>query len=126
MLIATGTFSGRGGHILRGHFTLTQRADGVLMTTSEDFFFDGAEEPGWALFDRIPQSSADPSLAAAAETLGFGRLAPSSQFPHREIVGRRTALIPSRLSVDAYECIFLWCYATQFLLGIGPYALQSV
>lgn len=93
------------------------------METSEDFFFDGAADPGWALFNGVPQSSSDAGVAAAALENGFGRLDGASTFPHREIVGRQVATIPDHIPVAAYDCVFLWCYSTQFLLGIGPFVL---
>lgn len=115
MLIATGKFTGAGGHALRGTFTLTQQDNGVLMKTSDDFFFDGSPKPGWALFDGIPTDSSDPKVQAVAVNTNFGNLPDGIV----EVRDSQIAIIPQTLNLDAYTTIFLWCYDVPFILGYG-------
>lgn len=116
MLIGTGRFSPGPGHVMRGTFTLTRQTDGILMETSDDFFFDGSPEPDWALYRGVPMDPSDPDVQAAALATRFGNM-PGGVV---EVRGKQTGLIPASVDIDAYDTIFLWCYGFPFILGVGP------
>ena len=115
MLIGTGNFAGTGGHTLFGSFSLTRCRDGVLMETSADFYFDGAPDPGWALYRGTPKDRTDPDTVLAALTTKFGTLPGGI----KEVHGCHAGLIPSGIDIDDYDTVFLWCFAVPFILGIG-------
>ena len=121
MIIANGVFSGRGGHILTGSFSIGTTEQGLMLTTSHDFFFDGSADPGWVLAKQVPANSADPSASEAAKTSSLPHLGDSLGFPYPEVTGRQTTLIPSSLNIEDYCTLFLWCHKSQFLLGVGPF-----
>lgn len=119
MLIGAGTLSGRNRHVLQGSFTLNRQDDGsVLMETSADFFFDGAPDPGWALFQGEPMGVARPKVHAAALATRFGRLPGGVVAVH----GIQSGVIPAAFDMSQVDHLFLWCFdpQTPFLLGIGP------
>ncbi|WP_375258715.1 hypothetical protein [Citreimonas sp.] len=116
MLIGNGTFEGRGGHVLRGTFRFDRSDGGVVrLTTSDDFFFDGSPAPGFAL-----SASGDPSAAEAAAT-DFLRLPGSGSLSGAqiEVRGAQGGIVPDSIDIRAQKVLFLWCYITPFLLGVG-------
>ena len=119
MILAKGSFSGRGGHILRGTFILYFQDEGVFLSTSEDFLFDGAAEPGWALIKGIPNSSSDPALHRAPRV---GDLGPPTRFPFPEISGEQQLPLRHIQSLEGFSTLILWDYASSFLLGVGPFS----
>jgi hypothetical protein len=116
MLIGNGTFTAGAGHDLRGSFSLTRQANGVLMTTSADFFFDGSPAPGWALSKGVPVDARDPSVQRMAIKTDFQRLTDRVE----PVSGQQSGLIPRALDIDDFDTLFLWCYQVPFILGIGP------
>lgn len=113
MIMATGSFSGRGGHVLRGDFIFQQNGTNIEFITSDDFFFDGSPEPGWALTrgNIFTQASAD------AGKIG---LIPKEVIAADDIVsGRHTLIVPLQLKITDHDAVFLWCYEFPFLLGVG-------
>ena len=122
MIVVTGDLHGRGGHILRGRFSFRREAGRLRFETSEDFFFDGAPSPGWALFHTVPASGQSEGVREAAATGHFGMLAPASDYPYPETRGPQHALLPEALRLDGCRSLFLWCYGTHRLLGVGPFA----
>ncbi|MFY0610999.1 MAG: hypothetical protein JXQ99_05695 [Hyphomicrobiaceae bacterium] len=118
MLIAQGRFEGRQTHEMRGTFTIVETSDGLLFETSDDFFFDGSPEPAFAL-SRYP----DPDQGQAGEDLdtrfldlpGTGNLTD----PSIEVRGKQTGIIGPASALNGKESVFLWCYLTPFLLGVG-------
>lgn len=116
MLIGQGQFTPGQGHEMRGSFTLTQQANGVLMFTSEDFFFDGSPAPGWALSRGVPQDANDPTVRRTAIETDFQRLTDMIE----PISGQQSGLIPPSINLDEYDTLFLWCYQVPFILGVGP------
>ena len=115
MIIGSGSFSPGPGHEMRGTFTLTRQSNGILMETSEDFYFDGAPAPGWALSLGVPTNSSDPGVIQAARETDFKRL--EIRAP---ISGKRNALIPENIDIDSYDTLFLWCYEFGVILGAAP------
>lgn len=118
---AEGDFEGRGGHILRGSFSLTTLSGGLLLETSSDFLFDGSAQPGWALCRKIPETSHDPDVVQAARDHAIGRLAPRTTFPYPEITGRHIRLQGKTPDLRRFAALFLWCYDRNVLLGVGPF-----
>lgn len=116
MLIGRGTFSPGVGHEMRGSFTLTQQANGVLMVTSTDFFFDGSPAPGWALSKGVPEDANDPDVRQAAVQTDFQRLTDRVE----PVSGQQSGLIPNAIDINDYDTLFLWCYQVPFILGVGP------
>lgn len=116
MLIGHGTFSPGVGHEMRGSFTLTQQANGVLMVTSTDFFFDGSPAPGWALSKGVPEDANDPIVRQAAVQTDFQRLTDRIEL----VSGQQSGLIPNSIDINDYDTLFLWCYQVPFILGVGP------
>lgn len=49
MLVAQGAFAGRNSHVMQGSFTIDEDGGELWFETSEDFFFDGSPEPGFAV-----------------------------------------------------------------------------
>ena len=115
MLIGKGTFSPGVGHELRGTFTLIRQANGVLMTTSQDFYFDGSPAPGWALSAGVPIDSDDPEVQRTAIATDFQRLTDRIE----EVSGQQSGLIHNAIDIDAYDTLFLWCFQVPFILGVG-------
>ena len=116
MIIGRGDFSPGQGHTMRGSFTLTQQANGILMLTSDDFFFDGSPAPGWALSKGIPTDADDPDVRRAAIETDFQRLTDRVE----PVSGQQSGLIPNAIAIDAYDTLFLWCFQIPFILGVGP------
>lgn len=115
-MIGRGIFSPGVGHVLRGSFTLTRQANGVLMMTSEDFFFDGSPAPGWALSSGLPTDATDPATQRTAIETDFQRLTDRVE----PVSGQQSGLIPAAIDIDAYDTLFLWCFQFPFILGVGP------
>lgn len=115
MIIGFGTFSGAGGHKLDGSFTLTRQKVGVLMQTSQDFYFDGATSPQWSLSTGVPTDIHDPHVRAAALETQFGSLPGDIQV----VLGTQTAMIEPTVDLDIYDTVFLWCSAMPYILGTG-------
>jgi len=115
MIIGSGTFSPGAGHELRGTFTLTRQANGILMVTSQDFFFDGSPAPGWALARGVPTDASDPAVRAAAIQTDFQRLTDRVE----PVSGQQSGLISNSINIDDYDTLFLWCYQVPFILGVG-------
>jgi hypothetical protein len=116
MIVGHGTFQGRGGHTLRGRFELLRGADGVRLTIGDDFFFDGSPAPGFALAANSEFTQAQAIATDFHRLPGSGRLM-GAQI---EVSGRQEALIPARFNLDDFDTLFLWCFMTPFLLGVGP------
>ena len=125
MILATGHFSGRGGHILRGSFMLERHKEAYFLSTSDDFLFDGAAEPGFALMSGLPRSSADQALRHMVKAARLGPLAPPGRFPYPEISGARKLAIGEIRNIAAFDTLVLWDYASSFLLGVGPFSLAK-
>lgn len=115
MHIGSGTFTAGAGHELRGTFTLTQQANGVLMRTSDDFFFDGSPAPGWALHSGIPTDASDPGVQRTAVMTDFQRLTDRIE----PVSGQQSGLIPPAIDIELYDTLLLWCFQFPFILGIG-------
>lgn len=115
MLIGKGKFSPGAGHDLRGTFTLTRQNNGILMVTSEDFFFDGSPAPGWALSSGIPTDASDPVVQKTAVETDFQRLTDRIE----PVSGQQSGLIPPAIDIDSYDTLFLWCFQEPFILGVG-------
>lgn len=116
MLIGNGTFSPGAGHVLRGTFSLNRQANGVLMVTSPDFFFDGSPAPGWALSRGVPTDARNPEVQRAAIETDFQRLTDKIE----PVSGQQSGLILNAINIDDYDTLFLWCYQVPFILGVGP------
>lgn len=116
MLIGRGQFTPGNGHQLDGTFTLTRQANGILMLTSEDFFFDGSPAPGWAFSDGIPEDASDPQLIKTAMETDFQRLTDRVE----PVRGQQSGLIPKSIDIDKFDTLFLWCFQFPFILGTGP------
>lgn len=114
-----GKFSGRGGHILCGRFKLLAKPSGFDLTTAEDFFFDGAQSPGWVLFQGTPLSSKNPNLQHVAAESERVLLYPETEFPFAEITGKHSFAIPFPRDNAHFNTLLLWCYKSDFLLGVG-------
>lgn len=115
MLIGWGTFVATGGHKLAGSFSLLQAEMGVFMETSRDFYFDGSIEPGWALHPTAPTDRQDPEVMAYASGTRFGNLPRNMT----EICGQQSFPIPPNLKLRYYNSVFLWCFGSPYLLGVG-------
>ncbi|MEM1152704.1 MAG: DM13 domain-containing protein [Pseudomonadota bacterium] len=115
MLLAEGTFEGRGGHALKGEFVVEQVGDRQRFTTSEDFYFDGSPAPGFAL-----SATGNVSAEEAIET-DFLRLpgTGSTAGPQLEVPGRQMALLPKTIDIVQIKYVFLWCYRFPSLLGVA-------
>lgn len=116
MLIGRGFFSPGMGHQMRGSFTLTRQANGVLMLTGEDFFFDGSPAPGWALSKGVPEDANDPAVQLTAMRTDFQRLTDRIE----PVSGQQSGLIPNSIDIDDFDTLFLWCFQEPFILGVGP------
>lgn len=116
MLIGKGSFSPGINHEMRGSFTLTRQSNGVLMVTSEDFFFDGSPAPGWALSKGIPVDANDPEVQRTAIRTDFQRLTDRIE----PISGQQSGLIPNSIDIASFDTLFLWCFQVPFILGVGP------
>ncbi len=115
MILATGTWQGRGGHEMRGTFTLTREGDRLCMATSDDFFFDGSPEPAFAV---SPDAATDATTARQGRFLDLLGTGPTPA-PAIAVRGRQSGLLPEGLAITDIHTIFLWCFGFPFLLGIG-------
>lgn len=116
MMIGRGVFAPGTGHDVRGGFTFTQTSDGILMQTSDDFFFDGSPDPAFGLHSGLPTSASDPVLRANMLATRFLNLA-GGQVPTQ---GRKEGLILPQTDFDAFNTVVLWCFRFPFVLAIGP------
>ncbi|QIR86484.1 hypothetical protein [Paracoccus sp. AK26] len=116
MIVAQGRLTPGPGHTLRGSFTIRQTGEGLLMETSDDFFFDGSPTPGFALNTGIPTDAADLALQSRMEGTRFLDL-PGGVVT---VQGRQAGTIPPDLDLDAFDTLVLWCFAVPFILGFGP------
>ena len=116
-IIAQGVFDPRGGHNLSGGFQILRTPQGVTFTTTEDFYFDGAAEPGLSF------TLGEIYNSAAAQRTDFLRLPASNNIfgSHHSVEGVFGCDLPGGLDVMAYDRVFLWCHATPFLMGVGIY-----
>ncbi|WP_213686211.1 hypothetical protein [Roseicyclus sp.] len=115
MLIARGTFTPGQGHEMRGGFTIKNQEGRFLMETTEDFYFDGSPDPGFALNIGIPQSASDPELRQRMAATRFLNL-PGQVV---EVRGRHAGEIPPTLDLVAFDMLVLWCFGFPFILGFG-------
>ncbi|MDN2480971.1 hypothetical protein [Vibrio agarivorans] len=115
MLIGNGNFIAGQGHELNGSFTLTKQTNGILMLTSDDFFFDGSPAPGWALSKGTPLDASNPDVQRTAITTDFQRLTDRIE----PVSGQQSGLIPNSINIDEFDTLFLWCYQVPFILGYG-------
>lgn len=115
MLIASGTFIGASGHELTGQFSFERSAKGIIFTTSDDFFFDGSPQPGFAL-TTVPEFS-----ETAAKATQFLMLPASGSVigPQLEVIGKQAAILPDGIDLAAHDTLFLWCFRFPTLLGTG-------
>ncbi|MEM8979916.1 MAG: hypothetical protein AAGD04_10550 [Pseudomonadota bacterium] len=109
MTLATGAFQGRSGHTMRGTYSVRLVSGKQVFETSDDFFFDGAPEPGFAI-----SASGVLDHATAVDT-DFLRLAPSVSSE-----GVFTAPLPDGVDITEQTTVFLWCYLARALLGEAP------
>ena len=115
MHIGNGTFTSGNGHQLRGTFTLTRQANGVLFRTDDDFYFGGAPAPGWALCSGVPVDASDPDLQRLAIGTDFQRLTDKIE----PVSGPQSGIIPRLIDIDAYDTVLLWCFQFPVILGFG-------
>lgn len=116
MLIATGEFEGRGTHVLHGTFRIEQEADGkVWLTTSDDFYFDGSPEPGFAI---SASGNFTPAEAAATDFLRLSGTG-SPVGAQIEVQGKQRGEIPEGIDIGAANAVFLWCFQFPSVLGVG-------
>lgn len=114
MTLATGHFTGFGQHVMRGGYVVREEGGRQIFETTDDFFFDGAPEPGFAL-------SADGAFTrAAAEDTDFLRLAASAP-----VTGKLTAELPQGFHIADQRVVFLWCFDFHVLLGQAPVELET-
>lgn len=118
MHIGNGLFEGRGGHVMRGSFSLERAADELMFRTSDDFYFDGSPAPGFAF------SASGEATALEAIATDFLRLPGSGELSGEqiEVRGAQRGRVPSTIDIRAQRAVFLWCYRVPFLLGIGVIA----
>lgn len=112
MIISTGIFEGRGGHVLSGDFALHQSSAGLELVTADNFFFDGSPAPGFALFQGDPSGISLTDLAEAAQLSGFLPL--PSNMP---VSGQQRGYLHPGAQRAPFDHIFLWCFEFPFLLG---------
>ncbi len=92
---------------------IIQESDGQqVFETSEDFFFDGAPDPAFAL---SPSGAMDTVTATASKFLPL--LADVSNS------GKLSADLPDGFEIRHQSHVFLWCFTFAFLLGVGPVEL---
>lgn len=121
MIIGTGVLSGRNGYRLDGTFTLTRSDDGsVHFETSDDFFFGnetggGTPAPGFAFFVGDPTGLPNSQVGAAADQTDFLRIADGPI----AVSGKQSGPVPDSINPDAFDTVFLWCFAVPFVLGVG-------
>lgn len=115
MLVAQGTFEGRGPHEMSGRFTIEEIDGAHWFSTSEDFYFDGSPEPGFAV------SASGNSTGVEAAATDFLRLPgkgdPSP--PQIEVRGLYRARVPDHVEITNASNVFLWCFQFPSLLGFG-------
>ncbi|WP_132248235.1 hypothetical protein [Primorskyibacter sedentarius] len=97
---------------MRGGYSVSEVAGLQTFSTTADFFFDGAPEPGFAL---SPDGVLSHSHALSSD---FLRL-----LPNVSNSGVVTAPLPSGFDIREQKTVFLWCYFARFLLGDAPVVL---
>lgn len=115
MLIARGLFTPGQGHEMRGGFTITTDGSRFLMETTEDFYFDGSPDPGFALNVGIPRNADDPALRQQMAATRFLNLPGNIVQVH----GRHAGVIPPAVDLAAFDTMVLWCFGFPFILGFG-------
>ncbi len=115
MIIANGRFEGRGGHALRGSFVIEKRGSDHWFATSDDFYFDGSPEPGFALSPSLIPTQAEAEATRFLTLPASGSLSP----PQIEVRGVQEGPIGPGFDPATAQSVFLWCFLTPFLLGVG-------
>lgn len=92
----------------------------MLFETSSDFFFGnstggGTPAPGFACFVGDPTGLPNDQVGAAAIETDFLRVADEAI----SVSGEQSGIVPSSVSISAFDTIFLWCYSVPFVLGVG-------
>ncbi|MEX0338720.1 MAG: hypothetical protein AB3N11_06735 [Arenibacterium sp.] len=115
MLIAKGELQGCNGHVATGSFTIESENGVLWFRTSEDFYFEGAPAPGFA----ISSGGVDP--AKEAKTSDFLRLPGTGDPFHaqRPVRGVFEAPLPGSVDIESAVAVFLWCYDFPGVLGVG-------
>ena len=116
MIVAKGNFEGRGGHELSGDFVIESRGTDYWLVTSENFYFDGSPEPGFAVAASLSPTASEAEATRFLNLRGSGSLSG----PQIEVTGKQEGRIGSDFDIEKTRAVFLWCYLTPFLLGIGP------
>lgn len=116
MIIAKGRFEGRGGHELQGNFVLEELDGQIWMVTDDSFFFDGSPEPGFAVSASLTPTEAEAVHSRFLDLPGSGSLV-GRQI---EVSGRQRGRLIAPFNPLTARSVFLWCFQTPFLLGIGP------
>lgn len=116
LIVASGLFEGRGGHTLKGNFVIEKRESDYWLVTSEDFLFDGSPEPGFALSDSLSPNEGEAIATRFHNLRGSGSLF-GTQI---EVSGVKEGKIGPDFDLAKTKAIFLWCFLTPFLLGVGP------
>lgn len=119
--VATGLFEGRGGHVLTGGFRIERRGIEHWLVTGHEFHFDGSPEPGFAFAITAPPTAKKAHDNRFLDLPGSGTLTG----PQIELRGMREGRIGADFDPHTAQVIFLWCYMTPFLLGVGPIRLDE-
>lgn len=119
MILAHGTLSGRGGHELHGSFVIEKRGGDLWFATDEAFYFDGSPEPAFA-FATSPEQFAEQAQETRFLNLpGTGSLT-GVQIKVR---GKQEGRVGTLFDAASTHFVFLWCFMTPFLLGVGEIKL---
>lgn len=116
MIVAKGRFEGRGGHRLSGAFVIELHGAEHWLVTSENFYFDGSPEPAFAFTSDLLPTAAQAQATRFLNLPGSGSLV-GAQI---EVSGKLEGRTGPDFDLATVKTIFLWCFQTPFLLGIGP------
>lgn len=119
MIVAKGMFEGRGGHELRGDFIVELRDADYWFVTSDDFYFDGSPEPGFAVSQSLTPNASEAEATRFYDLPGSGSLV-GTQI---KVGGKQEGKIGPDFDLKNGKAFILWCFLTPFLLGIGPLTL---
>lgn len=100
MVIASGTFQGKNGHLASGGVSVVKTAGGIAVVLRDDFKFDGAPDP----------------------KLGFGKggYFKSTRFSAlKSNEGGQRYNIPARIKAAAYTEVWIWCQKYAVPLGLA-------
>jgi hypothetical protein len=101
MTVASGMFEGRSNHVTSGAVKIIEEGGRTFVELGEDFSLDGGPDPRVALGK---DGTYDPDTKLGALL---------------SLTGKQTYALPSTLSAEGYNEVYIWCEVAGVPLGVA-------